>query len=67
MHVFADGQTASDGQCDLGLVSETTFDLAGLVVDPTCVDTSTSAGTLDLSTNIYFYDNDGNRAWSGVS
>ena len=67
MHVFADGTTASDGLCDLGLVSESTIDLAAAVVDADCVDTTNPAGSLDFSTNIYFYDNDGNRAWSGVS
>ena len=67
MHVFADGVPASNIACSVGTVSETMFDLAASVVDPFCVGTSNGAGTLDLSTNIYFYDNDGNRPWSSVS
>ena len=67
MHLFADGITASNSQCNAGTVSETMFDLSAAVIDSDCVDTTNPAGSLDFSTNIYFYDNDGNRPWSSVS
>jgi len=68
MRGFADSTTESSTTgCLLGTgVTETEYDTADFVSDTTCFDKETTAGNLVLSTNVYFYDADGNRAWSGV-
>ena len=69
MRGFADATTESSTTgCLLGTgVTETEYDTADFVSDTTCFDKETTSGNLVLSTNVYFYDADGNRAWSGVS
>lgn len=69
MHGFADATTeSSTAGCLLATgVTETDYETASLVSDTTCFDKETTGGNLVLSTNVYFYDSDGNRAWSGVS
>ena len=70
MHGFSDTGVLAESSASCNLhngVSAAEYTVDGQSSDTNCFDSNTVGSNLELSTNLVFYDANGNRPWSSVS